>query len=378
MAKRAHHEGSIYQRKDGRWAASLTLGYENGQRKRKSFYGKTQREVREQLTAARHAQQQGLPIATERQTVGRFLDRWLNESAKPTIRPRTYTSYAQLIRLHLAPELGRISLAKLSPQEVQEFLNRKLAAGLSPRTVQYLHAVLRRALNQAVKWGLVPRNVATLVDPPRVRREEVRPFTPEQARAFLVAVQGDRLEALYTVALAMGLRQGEALGLRWQDVDLEEGVLSVRTALQRVDGRLQLVEPKSATSRRTIALPQVAAATLRAHRASQLQERLLAGERWQESGLVFTTRLGKPLIARNVFRSFQRVLARAGIPHQRFHDLRHTCATLLLAQGIHPRVVMEMLGHSQISLTMNTYSHVVPALQKEAAGRMDEVLKSAR
>ena len=145
-----------------------------------------------------------------------------------------------------------------------------------------------------------------------------------------------------------------------------------------VDGRLQLVEPKSATSRRTIALPQIAAVTLRAHRTAQLQERLLAGERWQESGLVFTTRLGKPLIARNVFRSFQRVLAGAGIPHQRFHDLRHTCATLLLAQGIHPRVVMEILGHSQISLTMNTYSHVVPALQKEAAGRMDDVLKSAR
>ncbi len=145
-----------------------------------------------------------------------------------------------------------------------------------------------------------------------------------------------------------------------------------------VDGRLQLVEPKSATSRRTIALPQIAAVTLRAHRAAQLQERLLAGERWQESGLVFTTRLGKPLIARNVFRSFQRVLAGAGISHQRFHDLRHTCATLLLAQGIHPRVVMEILGHSQIGLTMNTYSHVVPALQKEAAGRMDDVLKSAR
>jgi integrase len=377
MAKRGHHEGSIYQRQDGRWTASLTLGYENGKRKRKSYYGKTQREVREQLTAARHAQQQGMPLATDRQTVGRFLDRWLNESAKPTLRPRTYTSYAQLIRLHLAPELGRISLAKLSPQEVQELLNRKLAAGLSPRTVQYLHAVLRRALNQAVKWGLVPRNVATLVDPPRVQRADVRPFTPEEARAFLGAVQGDRLEALYTVALAIGLRQGEALGLRWQDVDLEAGALSVRTALQRVDGRLQLVEPKSATSRRTIALPQIASITLRAHRSNQLQERLFAGESWQESGLVFTTRLGKPLIARNVFRAFQRVLARAGIPHQRFHDLRHTCATLLLAQGIHPRVVMEILGHSQISLTMNTYSHVVPTLQKEAAIRMDDLLKRA-
>jgi integrase len=332
--------------------------------------------VREKLIAARHAQQQGLPIANERVTTGQFLTRWLEESAKLTIRPRTYASYAQLIRLHLVPELGRIPLGKLGPQHVQEFLNRKLASGLSPRTVQYLHAVLRRALNQATKWGLVGRNVALLVDAPRVRRTEVSPLSPEHARIFLEAVRGDRLEALYTVALAIGLRQGEALGPQWDDVDLEKGTISVRNELQRADGRLQLVELKAARSRRTLALPQVAVAALRVHQARLLEDRLLAGDRWEEHGIVFTTRLGRPLTARNVFRAYQRALIRAGLDHQRFHDLRHTCASLLLAQNVHPRVVMEILGHSQFSLTMNTYSHVIPALQQDAAGRMDGLLAS--
>ncbi len=174
----------------------------------------------------------------------------------------------------------------------------------------------------------------------------------------------------------MGLRLGESLGLRWSDINFEDGSLSVRIALQRVDGTLQLVEPKSASSRRTIALPQIALEALRAHRTRQLEERLLAGEQWRESGLVFTTSDGKPLDARNVFRGFQRLLIRTGLPHLRLHDLRHACATLLIAQGVRPRVVMEILGHSQISLTMNTYGHVTHALQRDAAARVDAVFAS--
>ena len=237
-----------------------------------------------------------------------------------------------------------------------------------------MHAVLRRALGQALKWGLVARNVATLVDPPRVQRREVQPLGPDQARAILAAVQGDRLEALYSVALAVGLRRGEALGLRWTDVEFDAGALAVRAALQRVNGKLQLVQPKTARSRRTIALPQSVIVALHRHRVRQLQERLLAGQRWHDTGFVFTTTLGTPLDPRNVYRHFQRALDKAGLPRKRFPDLRHTCATLLLAQGVHPRVVMDILGHSQIALTMDTYSHVIPALQREAAGRMDALL----
>lgn len=221
--------------------------------------------------------------------------------------------------------------------------------------------------------GLVVRNVATLVDAPRIRRPDIAAMTPEQARSLLAAVHGDRLEALYTVALAVGLRLGEALGVQWSAIDLENGTLTVRTALQRVNGALQLVEPKSASSRRTVVLPQVAVEALQAHRTRQLEERLLAGGRREECGLVFTTTEGKPLDARNVFRSFQRLLARAGLPHLRLHDLRHGCATLLIAQGVHPRTIMEILGHSQISLTMNTYGHVTHALQRDAAARVDAV-----
>lgn len=378
MGQRGHNEGSIYRRDDGRWVASVTLGYEGGKRKRKSFYGETRREVQEQLTKALRDLQQGLPIANERQTVAEFLERWLAESVKGKREPKTYASYAQLIRLHLSPELGRIVLAKLSPQDVQDFINRKQAAGLSPRTVQYLHAVLRAALNRALKWGLVPRNVATLVDVPTVRRKPMRFLPPAQARCLLDAIQGDRLEALYTVALAIGLREGEALGIRWQDVNLETGILTIQVGLQRIDGKLQLKNLKTEHSRRSIALPKFALAALRAHRARQLEERLQAGELWEEHDLIFATALGKPLDSRNVVRRFKRALRQAGLPDQRFYDLRHTCASPLLVQGVHPRVVMEILGHSQISLTMNTYSHVAPQLQEEAAQRMDDLFSGSR
>jgi integrase len=372
--RRGHGEGSIWQRSDGRWEARIDLGYQGGKRRRKAFYGNTRREVSDQLKAALHTQQQGLPVAVERQTLGQFIAKWLEDSVRPTVRPKTFDSYAQLVRLYIGPELGNIQLGKLSPQDIQHLLNKLLKSGLAPRTVQYCHAILKMALGRAYKWSLVPRNVAQLVDPLRSRRYEMRSLDPEEARTFLNTVRGDRLEALYSVAIALGLRQGEALGLRWEDIDMDKCTLKVRYALQRIDGKPQLVEPKTQKSRRTIFMPQVTVNALRAHRVRQLEERLVAGTRWKESGLVFTSTIGTSLDPRNAFRLFQEALQRAGLPHIRFHDLRHTCASLLLAQGVHPRVVMETLGHSQISLTMDTYSHVIPALQRDAADRMDAVL----
>jgi integrase len=328
------------------------------------------------LVAAQRDLQQGVTPTDDRLTTAQFLDRWLEDVARPTVRPRTFVSYSQTVALHLKPAVGRTPLSRLRPQHVQALLNAKLASGLSPRSVGIIHAVLRGALNQALRWGVVPRNVATLAQPPRATRAEITPLTPEQARAFLDAVKGDRLEALYSVGLALGLRQGEVLGLEWTDVDLEAGTLRVAHALQRVNGRLALVEPKSRSSRRTIPMPATVARALRAHRSRHLEERLAAGARWCESDLVFTTALGTPLDSRNLTRRFQAALERAGLPHLRFHDLRHTAASLMLAQGIAPRVVMETLGHSQISLTMDTYSHVIPALQRDAADRMEAVLSN--
>ena len=375
MAKRGQNEGTIFLRSDGRWAAVVNLGWQDGKRRRKCFYGATRAEVQEKLIEALRDRQLGLPVIVERQTVAQFLQTWLDGIAKPSVRPKTFDSYSWIIRHHLVPGLGRVALVKLSPQEIQAFLNRKLESGLKPRTVQHIHATLRAALGQAEKWGLVPRNIATLVKSPHVAQPEIQPFTPEDARAFLEGVRGDRLEALYSVAIALGVSQGEALGLPWSDVDLDAGILTVRHTLQRLDGKLRLVEEtKRHRRRRSIRLPQVSVAALWAHQVRQEQEHILAGDRWQETGFVFTTTIGTPLDGPTVTHRFQRILKAAGLRLLRFHDLRHTCATLLLAQGVHPRLVMEILGHSQISVTLNTYSHVIPAMQREVAGKMDEIL----
>jgi integrase len=225
-----------------------------------------------------------------------------------------------------------------------------------------------------VKAGYLGRNVATLVDPPRVPHKEIEPFTPSQVRVLLEAIKGNRLEALYSVALAIGLRQGEALGLRWEDVDFQAGLIHARYELQRFEGKFHLVELKSRRSHRTLAMPPYIADKLREHGAMQREEHLLLGPEWHDNDLVFTSQTGRPLDGKNVTRAFQRLLRRAGLPKRRFYDLRHSCATLLLVQGVPARVVMEILGHSQIGLTMNTYTHVLPELSRAAASGMQKFL----
>jgi integrase len=306
--------------------------------------------------------------------LGEYLEDWLRDVVRLSVRPKTFVSYRSVVRLHLVPCLGQRPLVELRPADVQAFLNAKAASGLAPRTVAYLRNVLRQALGHAERTELVGRNVARLALPPRVPRREVHPLSPEQARVFLGAIAGDRFEALYLVALGCGLRQGEILGLRWSDLDLEAGTVRVRAALQRVEGRFALVEPKSSTSRRIVALPAIVHAGLLAHRERPALEGPAREVADGFADLVFTTTVGTPIDGISVTRRFQRILRRAGLPHQRFHDLRHACASLLLSQGVPARVVMETLGHSQISLTLNTYSHVIPALGRDAAERMDEVL----
>lgn len=364
-------EGSIYQTKKGVWRGAVSLP--DG--KRRYFQGRTRKEVAGQVARALVDLQNGVLLPPDKQTFGQFLTRWLEDVAKPSVRYSTYRSYEQLVRVHILPDaIAKKPIARLTPQDIQGFLNRKMKTGLSTRSVQYLHAIARRALEIALRWGVVARNIAKLVEPPRVKRQEVKPLSPEQAKAFLEAARGDRLYALYVVALSLGLRQGELFGIRWENVDLDKGTLQVVAAIQRVGGRPQFVEPKSEKSRRTIALPRFVTETLREHKVRQLEERLVAGSRWQDWGLVFTSTTGTPLEGSNLLKSFKLILRRVGLPDMRFHDLRHSCASLLLAQGLSPRVIMETLGHSQISLTMNTYAHVMPALQREAADAMDRLL----
>jgi integrase len=349
---------------------------ENG-RRRKQFYGKTQADVLHKVNKARHELDQGLPITGDGQTVQQFLEHWLENCARQRLRPRTFAGYKYHVEKKLVPALGATKLSALSGQQVQHMVNEH-AKTLQPRTVRYVRAVLRSALNQAVKWNLVVRNVARLVDLPRMRKHYPRVLPPDEAKAFVKAASTNRLGALFSVALAVGLRLGEAEGLKWDDIDLESKKLHVRRALQRLPkepgekkSRVAFVEPKSEQSRRTVTLPQFAVDALKKHRVRQKEERLKAGKHWQEQGLVFATTVGTFVDERNLRREFQIVLDAAKLPHMRIHDLRHTCASLLLAQGVHIKVVQEILGHSHVSLTLDTYSHLIPGVEQQASEKMN-------
>ena len=278
-------------------------------------------------------------------------------------------------RLDAVPGLGAIRLSKLSLQDVQRFFNNKLKAGNSPALVRYLRVVLRVALNQAVKAELVTRNVAALATPPLVERKEITPFTSDQASRFLKAALGHRHEALFTAGLAVGLRSGECSALRWPDLDLDEGTVTVRHTLQRKKGEgLFLMPPKSVKSRRTIELAASCVTALRAHRERQGQERIIAGSRWVETNHVFTSRKGTPIDDRKILKEFNALVEAAKLPKQRFHDLRRACISLLGAQGVPLKVIAEIVGHSDVRLTQNVYQHVYQEAKRDAANKMEELL----
>jgi integrase len=286
-----------------------------------------------------------------------------------------------MIRRHISPALGRVKLERLTAAHVQSLYASKLRDGLKPSSVRYIHAVLHRALEQAVRFHLIPFNPASRVDPPKVRQDEITPLDAEQARSLLDAAKGDPLEALYVVSLTCGLRIGEALGLRWTDIDLDAGTLRVSRQLQRKrrmdgkPGKLVFSEPKNA-SRRTVDLPQRALESLRTHRKRQLEERVGATH-YEDSGLVFATGIGTPFDAQNVVnRHFKPLLKRAGLPSIRWHDLRHTYATLLLSRGTHPTYVQKSLGHASVQLTLDRYSHWMPSMGRNTAEGIDEALGS--
>jgi integrase len=378
--KRGNNEGNIYQRQNGLWEGRVSLPGGN----RKSVYGTTRAEAQRKLTALLRDVQQGIPVPTgPRQTLAQFLERWLEDVVKPSVRPSTYTSYEQKVRVHIVPTLGKLPLNQVMPQRIQAFMNEKREAGQSPRSVQYLRAVLRRALGQALKWDLVSRNAATLVDPPHLSRRTLPVLNAQQSETLMQALDGDRLQPLVTLMVATGLRRGEALGLRWSDIDFDEGTVSVHGQYQRIDGDWTWVEPKTETSTRTLALPAFAIAALRTQRTRQLEERLIAGPHWADYDLVFPTATGTPQDGGSVSHQFAKRVRRANeiakqegrdqLPPITLHGLRHTMATMMLAHGLTLGEIQKVLGHSQIALTADLYAHFAPEIARRAARTMDAI-----
>ncbi len=371
----------ITKRKDGRYMARYTVHTPNGP-KRKTIYGRNYGEVEQKLAVARGDAAKGLVFDAENLTVGEYLTRWLADSVVGTVRPTTFERYEQIVRAHLKPSLGRVKLKTLSPAHVRGLYREKLGGAegspaLSPRTVRYVHVTLHKALKQAVMDGLIPRNPTEAVKPPQITREEMRPLSAEQVKTLFEAArtEGDRLEGLYVLALTTGLRQGELLGLRWEDVDLEAGTLRVQRTLTTAKGGPVLAAPKTKGSRRTVRLSRTASEAVRGHLERQLGEINRAGALWRENGLIFASETGEPLSRQHVTaHRFKPLLKRTGLPEIRSHDLRHTCATLLLSENVNPKVVSEMLGHASIAITLDTYSHVLPTMQESAAKAMEEAL----
>ncbi len=375
MGRRGNGEGSIRKRKDGRWEARYTVQTPDGA-KQKTVYGKTRKEVSEKLTEAMAGRDKGLVFDTGKLTVGEHLERWLDDVVKPSASHRTYSTHAQQARTHVAPTLGRVKLKDLRKAHIDRLYREKLDSGLSPSTVRRVHAVLHKALEEAVKGDLIPRNPAAHANKPKARQEEIEPLDASQAAAFLEAARGDRFEALYVLCLMCGLRQGEALALRWQDVDLEGATLRVNSQLQRVrgGGGLRFSEPKNA-SRRTVGLPQRAASALKSHRKRQLEEKLAAGPLYRDGGLVFASGHGTPLDAQNIVnRHYKPLLSRAGLPPIRFHDLRHSCLSLLAQRGEPIRDLQALAGHATAAFTLQRYTHHYDASAKRTADAMGDIL----
>ena len=372
--RRAKGEGTVYKRPDDTWVAQVDLGWVGGRRRRRTVYAKTERAVLAKRDEVRAQITKGVDLTAPPKTLTQWLTEWLTTvKSSDGTGPATIARYDQIARVHLIPQLGTVKLAALTPRHVQGLLL-KLQGVAAPATIVKVHGVLRNALADAERMDLVSRNVAKAVRPPRLSRTERRSLTPAEAGTLLSHLKGDRLEAVFIVALSTGLRRGEVLGLRWQDVDLEGRVLFVRQALQRVDRVLKMVPPKTHRSSRPIPLPQFAVTAFSQQKVRQANDRRLVGRAWEDGGLVFTTEIGTPLEPRNVNRRFYAARSAAGLEWVRLHDLRHAFATFLLDQGEGLRTVMDLLGHSTIRLTADTYGHVLPSRARKAADVIDKVL----
>jgi integrase len=377
--RRASGEGTIFQRADGRWIGQLNLGWHDGKRGRPTVSAATKEEVAAKLGALKRDVERGMPVPDQRRTTADYLAWWAIEVLPGTVKDSTAEDYRWILEHYVIPHIGRTPLAKLTPQHVQSMLRTLERQGLAVRTRRYARAVLRSALGHAERWDLVSRNAAALVDLPRMPSKLDDALSLDEAKALLDVARGDRLEAIVTVALVVGLRKGEALGLRWDDVDLDDATLRVTGTLKRRTGKgLVRDTPKTERGRRTIPLPNVCVEALRTHKSRQSAERLAVGPAWANSGYVFTTPIGTPIDPRNLTRLYHGLTERAGLGHGRFHALRHSAATIAHALGVPLEVISKTLGHAGYAITADIYAHVGVKVERDAADAMDRAfLKSS-
>lgn len=374
MARRGNKEGSIVRRKDGRWQGAITVGWDGAKQRRRYFYGKTRAEVAAQIEAVLAEIHAGTYVEPTTTTLGEWLDLWLAEYVRPSLRPTTWTHYEGMVRLHLKPGLGNIPLARLQTAQVQRFLNAK-AQRYSAKTVELMQIVLHAALKQAVVEGLIARNAADNVKRPQRKPPEMRVLSPSEMQRLLNVCDTERLGPVIVFMLGTGLRLGETLALRWADI--QDGVVRVMRSASRVKStgptktEVVVQEPKTARSRRTVPIPANVRTSLQQWRARQAEERLQMGTAWEDSGLVFTDYRGRMLNQSTLRTTLNRLCDRAGIKRINIHGLRHTYATRLLESGIHPRIAQELLGHSSIAMTLDIYSHVLPDQKRAAADAID-------
>jgi len=375
-------KGSIRQRSKGSWEICLDAGRDPATGKRSRHFETvkgTKKAAQQRLAELLVSIEQGSYVKPRRITLGEWLNDWLGGYVKTSCSSRTLDGYQSIVRRHLILNLGMIPLAQVQPQHIQRCYGTLLETGvggqgLSARTVLHIHRVLFQALNYAVRQGLLIRNPAQLVDPPRARKPKMTTLMPEEVARLLSVAEDTPYYSIIHTAVKTGLRQAELLGLRWRDLDLDLASLSVTQVLYKRKGVCQFKEPKSEHSRRRLDLPPSLALFLRDYRTERQAERLLLGKPLSEDDLVFDNIDGRPMDPGTLTHNFARIARRAGLAGTRFHDLRHTFASLMLLADIHPKIVSEALGHSSVAFTLDTYSHVVPSIQKAAAKRLDEVL----
>lgn len=372
--RRPNGEGTIYQRKDGRWEGAAYVLTSDNTVKRVRLYGRTREEVHKKLIGLQDRSARGLPVANKSWKLADYLEYWLEEVVRPSKSWNTYKKYEQTVRLYLVPGLGRQSLGRLRVATVQAFLNGRLHAGDSVAKVHVMRMTLSACLTRAMREELVTLNVARLATLPPARPQRNRPWSADEARRFLDCARGDPLYPAFVLLLVYGVRRGEVLGLWWDDIDLEENMLRVDWQLQRRGGQLVRAKVKTEAGHRALPLLPIARDALLDLAECQAAARRRARDDWQDTGYVFTTRSGLPVEPRNLVRSFARLVEAAGLRPIRLHDLRHTVASLLKKLRTAPNDAKEILGHARISTTMEVYTHGDEEDQRSALDRMSDVL----